>query len=278
MHFETVQMASSKTRTVGFTNTGSVSMNLLETDIDGNDRAHFEVSGLGQTLEPGARGEVAVVFTPQSRGLLRAVLDLGFGDGDEDQQVALDIELLGFGEEARLDFLPNPLRLEELYAGCETQEDLALENAGTLDLVLQDITFSDPDLFVLSGPELPHALSPGDQAPLVVGFTPQTAGSLNASMTVTTDRLVDEASLYTTVRVYESRVDRLTSQGGDTGGACQQAFVLTATPRPDTVIVSVADVRQEDGWSVQGATLLFEEPVACGASVEVAYEVTPPCD
>lgn len=71
--------------------------------------------------------------------------------------------------------------------------------------------------------------------------------------------------------------DRFTSAGAGTGGACQAVSALTAEPRVTTLIVSVADVRTEEGWTVSGSGLVFSEPVACGASVEVAYEVMPPC-
>jgi hypothetical protein len=202
---------------------------------------------------------------------------LGFQGSSDLEVLQLRLELLGFGEEASLQVSPSALWLEGLYAGCEVQGDLAVINAGTVSQDLEELSFETAEFTLVGAPSLPFALAVGEQLTLVVNYAPLEAGDKSSLLTLVADSTQAQVLIYATVSVYKSVLDRFTSEAHDTG-ECTQVFPLSAVPREDTVVVSVANEGQTSGWITQGSELIFDDPVACGALVEVAYEAEPVCD
>lgn len=75
-----------------FRNEGGRPTGLVTTEISGSERSDFAASGCSQPIDPGARCEVRVVFTPGAPGRRSAVLTLSSTSGG-----SASIDLLGEG-------------------------------------------------------------------------------------------------------------------------------------------------------------------------------------
>lgn len=150
-------------------NPGTVGLRLGEPAWSGSSAFSLLEELEGSELGPGEARTLTVAYTPSDLEQ-QAVLTLGSPDLPADD--AVRATLMGEALVPRLSFDPDPVDFGGVVLGCEATEELALLNTGTAPLRVDSLVLQGSSFEVLSQPELPLSLAPGEGATVELGFAP----------------------------------------------------------------------------------------------------------
>jgi hypothetical protein len=157
-------------------------------------------------------------------------------------------------------------------AGTSKTLSTTLTNTGTASITVTSATFSTP-YFSLSAPSLPVAILAGQSTPVTLVFSPNAAGTFNATVSITSNASDSSASLALTGTGTASGQLGLSppskSFGGVTVGTQSAQTVTLTNNSASTVNISQASV-SGTGFKLSGITA----PVALNAAQSTTFTVT----
>jgi hypothetical protein len=191
--FGGVDVGSSTTQTVSFTNTGTDQIDISSASVSGPGFILL-AANLPATLTSGQSIAVQVEFAPQSQGKASGTLTLNATVTSNASTTTVTSEakssnaifhssLQGTGTQAGLLFSPSSLSFNTTVGQTDIQT-VTLTNNGTSTLHLKSVAPSNAQ-FAVSGLTLPTALSIGQSVSFSVQFTPTSTTTVNGSISFT---------------------------------------------------------------------------------------------
>ena len=180
--FGSVTVGSQQTASETVTNTGGASLTISQAAVSGTG---FSLSGLTTptTLAAGQSATFTVAFTPQATGSASGNVNLTSNGSNP----TLTIPLSGTGIAAgQLTGNPSSQAFGSVTVGSQQAASETITNTGGSSVSVSQITVSGAG-FSLSGNPAPITLTAGQSATFTVAFTPQTAGTANGTVKVTSN-------------------------------------------------------------------------------------------
>lgn len=179
LSFGNVQMGSSQTLQEQLTNTGGASVTVSQATFTG---AGYSVSGLSLplTLQSGQTASFNVVFSPQSAGADN--LSLTIASNASNPSLVTAVSGAGIAAGA-LSASPTSLSFGNVQTGSSQTLSEKLSNTGSASVILTQVAAGAA--YNVSGLSLPMTLAAGASASFSVVFSPQSAGSSNATLAIT---------------------------------------------------------------------------------------------
>jgi len=182
LRFGSVQPGNSQTLSETLTNSGGSSVTITQANLSGSG---FNISSLALpvTLNAGQSTSFTVLFTPQSSGSISGNLAI-LSDASNS---TLNLSLSGTGATPAV-LAANPSSLSFGNVGAASSKTLSqtLTNSGGSALTISQIAPSGTG-FSFTGINPPVTLSAGQSFTFNVAFTPAAAGSVNGTLSVTSD-------------------------------------------------------------------------------------------
>lgn len=274
MTFGSVTTGTTSTQTLTLRNSGTASLSVTQLAVTG---AGFSVAGftLPLTIAPGASVAGSVRFAPTTGGAVTGSVTATSNSAAAVAPVALS----GTGVLAtpQISVTPTSIAFGSITTGTSTSSSLTLKNTGTADLNITAITPSGAG-YSVSGFILPLTLAPGASAVGNVVFAPATAGTLNGSVTITSN----SATAAPTVTLTGSGVAPATfllsvsptslSFGSILTGSSSTFPVILTNTGTGSVSVTAGNVTGT-GYSISGMT--FPLSLAAGATKSVNVNFAP---
>jgi hypothetical protein len=169
-------------------NSGSQPLNVTSVTI--SDTFTLEGGSCGNppfSVAPGERCTFDIAFTPAAIGAISGKLTLeSDAPGSPDQA-----QLTGIGTQAITSLSPDPLAFGTQAINTSATQPLQLQNIGSADLVISDIT-TTADVFTVTPTcqetsALPLTLPAGGRCVLDVTFTPDSSEALTATLRITSN-------------------------------------------------------------------------------------------
>lgn len=179
--FSNVTDGTTSTQTIKLTNSGNASLTISQASVSGSG---FGIGGLPTPvmLSPGQSTTFNVQFDPQSAGVVTGSISLASNAPGSPSTIPLS----GTGVAQALQLTPNPssLNFGNVNVGSSSSQSVTLTNTGNSNVSVQNVSTSGPG-FSPSGGGYPVTLSAGQSANVNVVFAPQSGGSANGSVSVT---------------------------------------------------------------------------------------------
>lgn len=168
-----MNVGSSSSNTVTFTNSGAGNLTISQVNITGAD---FSGSGMSlpSTLSAGQSSALNVVFSPDEMGVVTGSLSV-VSNAPSSPTV---ISLSGTGMTGLLTVNPASLTFGDVTLGSSPTQSVTLTNTGNQSLTITQDTLSNP-AFSLTGMALPLTLTTGQSKAVTVQFTPTAAGRIS---------------------------------------------------------------------------------------------------
>ncbi len=161
----------SKTRTVTIANAGSKDLIIDHLEIDGEN---YAVDAAGFTVSAGGYHQIHISYTPQTFEHNEGYLDI-YLEGDEvaSEGVWLD----GNGDAPVITVTPAELDYGSPLLGCDTTQEIIIQNNGNIDLVVNDISIMSnipADITIDFGtlPAFPWTIAPAGRIAFYSNYTP----------------------------------------------------------------------------------------------------------
>ena len=179
LSFGNVQMGSSQTLQEELTNTGGSSVMVSQATFTG---AGYSVTGLNLplTLQSGQTASFNVVFSPQSAGADNLSLNITSNASNPNLVAAVSGTGIAAGA---LSASPTSLSFGNVQTGSSQTLSEKLSNTGGASVTLTQVAAGAA--YSVSGLSLPMTLAAGASTSFSVVFSPQSAGSSNAILAVT---------------------------------------------------------------------------------------------
>jgi hypothetical protein len=182
--FDAVDTDETVTKTVTVTNTAGGERS-VEVQLGGSDADAFSVrGGSAFTLASGERRSVTVAFAPTAFGNASANLQF---DTPAAGSAPVSVGLVGTGRAPNVT-LADAVAFGSVGKGRSTTVTTTVTNDGTAPLNVTDVSVqgADADAFAVRTTTTP-TVAPGEQQSYTVAFEPSTAGTLTASLTVSSN-------------------------------------------------------------------------------------------
>ncbi len=189
LDFGQVKVGTTATQTVTVFNQGNANLSLQTVFFvqDSNpDFSHTPLAQLPLTIEPGNSVDVNVIFAPTAEGQALGVLKV---TGDDTDTPFIDIVTTGTGIVPDIAIEPAAIDFGQLVIGSSSTGTVLITNDGQADLILSDIAWAggSADFAVTNWPALPLTLAPAASAQLEIAYTPTAAGTVGATLQITSD-------------------------------------------------------------------------------------------
>lgn len=140
-------------------------------EIEGEN---FSIQLDGFTIEPGGYHQVDVGYTPITFEYNEGVVDI-YMEGSEEP--VSSVWLNGYGDAPVINIDPDEVDFGEPLLGCEMSQQVSIENAGNVDLVIDDVSFmtsipQELDLDYGTLPEFPWIIQPSSRLTLFINYVP----------------------------------------------------------------------------------------------------------
>ena len=175
---------ASAARTITVTNSGQVSVGSKVT-LSGNNTGDFSVAAdacTGHTLRPNDTCAVGITFKPTALGSRSAQVEIG---DPRTQATLARIALAGRGTAPVLSASPTSLTMS-VDLGASDKRAITLANAGPGDVTFTKIAIANSPAFSLAD-ACGSKLAEGAQCALTVTYKPVSAGTLQGTISVTSD-------------------------------------------------------------------------------------------
>lgn|SRR5579862_33254 len=179
--FGSVQTGQSSTLTDSLTNTGAASVTISQATVTGTG---FSVSGLNLplVLNPGASVTFTTMFAPSSATNATGATTVSSNASNSTVTVALN----GTGTaQGQLIIAPTAVNFGNTTVGSTVSQTTSISASGA------SVTVSSANLnsneFAVSGISLPVTIPAGQSVPVTMTFSPQTSGTANAVLSVTSN-------------------------------------------------------------------------------------------
>jgi hypothetical protein len=179
--FGSVVLGDATSQIVTLKNTGGENVTVTAASISGTG---FSFSGLTTplTLTPNQTSTFSVTFDPASAGAVSGTMSLTVTGSAN-----IGIPVSGTGvTQANLTANPTSITFTNIQVGQNSSQTETLKNTGGVDAHISQVAASGTG-FTFSGITPPVTLTPGQSVSFSVKFAPQSPGTFNGSITVTSD-------------------------------------------------------------------------------------------
>ena len=178
LDFQRVAVGSTAIRSASLTNTGEGQLHVASIKATGDFR---QTNDCPPSLKPHQACQVQVLFQPTKAGLREGSLTIG-----ESAASSHVIGLKGTGVVGQVGFQPPQLDFGQLSPkSSSTVREVAVNNAGTFDLVVSRVTTTGDFSVVSSFLHSPATLRPGQSGIVRIQFSPSAAGTRTGILSIT---------------------------------------------------------------------------------------------
>src|SRR5277367_312490 len=183
--FGSVAMGQSATKTVTLTNTGTEALSVSGISVAGTG---FTASGphLPISLAAGQSTSISAVFKPTAGAADTGTITITSNAAGSPSLVALSGTGTTGATAAALTATPNSIAFGSVAVGSEATQTIHLENTGGESASISKLTISGSGVSI-SGLTAPMTLAAGQTANLSVTYKPVAAGTLTASLSITSN-------------------------------------------------------------------------------------------
>ncbi|MGB8323217.1 MAG: choice-of-anchor D domain-containing protein [Candidatus Acidiferrum sp.] len=183
VNFGKVTVGKSISQSVAVTNTGSSALNITQTTFS---NAQFTATGMAMpmTVASGQAGNFSVSVNPTSAGNLTGTLTVQ-GDGGS-SPVIVNLSATAVAPQPQITLSSSAVDFGSVGVSSQGNASVIVTNAGGADLTISVITLNGTG-FSVSGIATPKTLSSGQSATLAVAFRPTVSGSVNGSVSITSN-------------------------------------------------------------------------------------------
>src|SRR5271163_6950 len=184
--FGNVVMGQSATKTVTLTNTGTEALNVSGISVAGTG---FTASGphLPISLTAGQSTSISAVFKPTTGNADTGTITITSNAAGSPSLVALSgTGTTGTTAAAALTVTPTSITFGSVAVGSEETQTIHVENTGNESATISKMTISGTGVSV-SGMTAPATLAAGQTANLTITYKPAAAGTLTASLAITSN-------------------------------------------------------------------------------------------
>jgi hypothetical protein len=184
-----VQVGSSLTMPVAVTNTGKQTVTISQAKVSG---AGFSFVGpnLPFTVAPQRSTSLSVSFAPQTAGSVTGSLNVSYwaswGGKNAAHSSSITVALSGTGSTVGYLTAPSSLNLGSVTLGSSQTQALTVSNSGGSSLTISGATVSGTG-FSVTGITFPYTLPAGGSASLSVTFVPSIPGTVNATLSLSSN-------------------------------------------------------------------------------------------
>lgn len=180
LSFGNTLIGTSSSSTVSLANAGTGSVSISQVTCSGSG---FTASGFSGavTLAPGQSLPLSVNFAPSSVGSSAGSLNVV-----SNANSPATISLSGTGVQPAISVIPSSVSFANVTVGGSNTQTVKISNPGTANLTVSQSSLVGTG-FSYSGLTLPLTIPPGASSSFTVGFTPSSAGSFSASLSLTSN-------------------------------------------------------------------------------------------
>jgi hypothetical protein len=181
IEFGNVSVGGKSSQTLNLTNIGEAELTITQAQVTGTG---FSISGPSLPLAIPAGGSVAInaVFSPKSSGDAKGSISFISNGINSPTTVSLS----GTGLESMLSVSPASVDFGTVTVGNSAALAGSLANTGNTSLTVSEMSATGTG-FSVSGPGLPLTLAAGQSTSFSVTFSPQAAGKVSGSVTITSN-------------------------------------------------------------------------------------------
>jgi hypothetical protein len=181
--FGSVVDGQTKSQTFTLTNTGNAPLSISQLGVTG---AGYSLSGLATptTVAVGASTSFSATFTPTTAGSLPGTITIASNAPTSPSAVALTGT--GVAAQPGLSITPSSFAFGSMTDGQTKSQTFTLTNTGNASLTISQLSVSGAG-YSLSGFATPSTIAAGASATFSATFAPTTAGSLPATITITSN-------------------------------------------------------------------------------------------
>jgi centrosomal CEP192-like protein/HYDIN/CFA65/VesB family protein/ASPM-SPD-2-Hydin domain-containing protein len=266
--FGTTQTGTSQTLSDTITNSGGASVTISQASVSGTG---FSMSGtsLPVTLAPGQSTNFAIKFAPTATGTDTGSVVITSDGSNPTLSIAFSGTASGPGE---LTPSPSSLSFGNVQTSSSGTQSETLKNSGQSNVTITQASASGAG-FSVSGLSLPLTLVPGQSFTFGVQFAPQSTGTINGSLVVTSN--ADVSNLTVVLSGNGTSVGQLAmnpaslSFGNVTVGTTEQLGLKLTASGSSVTISSLAPSTSE--FSISGPALPMVIPAGQSASFAVTF-------
>ena len=184
--FGNVNIGSSSSQNVVLSNSGGSSLTISQASVVGTG-FKLNTPTLPLTLNAGQTTSLSITFAPAATGNATGSLSVIHGDSVS----PLTISLSGSGvQPTGSQITLNPIAVgfgSQTLGTTSVAQSVAISNTGTSSVTLTGYKLSSTSFVFASTPPAPLSLQPGETTHLSVSFTPNTAGNMSGTVTVSSN-------------------------------------------------------------------------------------------
>ena len=183
-----VLVGGSSDSAITIKNFGSKNLVLGDLSLTGADAGEFSIAIPPSTsISPGDISGAVIRFSPQSGGTKSATLVIPSNDPDE-SSVNVPLTGTGFVLEPDIAVVPDTLVIRGIIVGSTRLLNVTVSNVGNADLYVTGISLTGAVQFSRTdGVISPFTLAPGSDTTLTVQFAPDSVGSFDGTLTITSN-------------------------------------------------------------------------------------------
>jgi HYDIN/CFA65/VesB family protein/centrosomal CEP192-like protein len=262
-----VLVGTSSSQTVSFSNTGNSSVNISAVSLTGSS---FSVSGFSGpvTLAAGQSLSLLVACAPSYVGSYTGSLTVTSNSTNSPATISLS----GTGVQPAISVVPTSVSFTNVTIGVTNSQTVTISNPGTANLTISQAALLGSG-FSYSGLLLPLTIAPGASSPFTVGFTPASATTFSASLTLSSNAPTSSLNVplsgtgtspILTLSASPASLSFPTTTTGSTSAS--QTVTLTNTGNS---AVSITQVTPSANFTVTGLSL----PISLSAGQTTGFNV-----
>jgi HYDIN/CFA65/VesB-like, Ig-like domain/Cep192 domain 4/Transmembrane protein 131-like N-terminal len=265
--FGKVLVGTSLSQTLSLSNTGNSSVNVSAVSLSGSS---FSASGFSGpvTLAAGQALSFSVACSPSYTGSYTGSITVTSNATNSPASISLS----GTGVQPAISVVPASVSFTSDTVGVTNSQTVTISNPGTANLTISQAALVGSG-FTYSGLALPLTIVPGASSPFTVSFTPMSASTFSASLTLSNNAPTSSMAVPLSgtgtapVLTLSSSPTSLTFPSTTTGSS-SAAQVVTLTNTGNSA-VSISQVTPSSNFTVSGVSL----PLSLAANQTTSFNV-----
>lgn len=265
--FGKVLVGTSSSQTVSLSNTGNSSVSISAVSVTGSS---FSVSGFSGpvTLAAGQSLSLVLACAPASVGSYVGSLTVTSNATNSPATITLS----GTGVQPAISVVPSSVSFSSVTVGVTNSQTVTISNPGTANLTVSQAALLGTN-FTYSGLVLPLTITPGASSPFTVGFTPSSASTFSATLTLSSNAPTSSLNIplsgtgTSPILTLSASPASLSFPSTTTGStSASQTVTLTNTGNSS---VSISGIAASTNFAVSGTIL----PISLAAGQTTSFNV-----
>ncbi|HUN61760.1 MAG TPA: choice-of-anchor D domain-containing protein [Candidatus Sulfotelmatobacter sp.] len=272
LSFANTLVGSSASQSVTVTNTGTGAVTVSSAAISGSE---FAVSGLSGSvsLAAGSSLSLSVSFAPTAVGSVTGSLTVVSTATNSPATIALS----GAGVQPAISVTPSSVSFSNVSVGVTNTQTITIKNTGTANLTVSAASLPG-STFTMSGLTIPLTLAPGASSGFSVNFTPASASTFYANLSLTNNSPTSpvvvalSGSSVAPMLTLSASPTSLSFGSVTTNSSTSQTVTVTNTGNASVSISGIA--ASGTGFSTSGITLPITLAAGQSTSFSVVFDPT----